>query len=110
VLAAIDALALYRGHRVLLLGDLAELGSAGGTAYQEVADYARRAGIDELWTLGEASRQSADRFGDRAQHFVSKREAIERARDILEPGVTLLLKGSRSAGVDEVVSALVVSN
>jgi len=104
--AAIDVLANCPGHRILLMGDMAELGSHTRAAHQELGEYARQAGLEELWTVGESSRASSAAFGQGGRHFQSKGEATDCCRATLQPGVTLLVKGSRSAGLDEVVRAL----
>jgi len=104
--AAIDVLADLEGHRILLAGNMAELGSTTQSLHAELGAYAREAGIDELWTIGEDAAYSSRSFGSGAWHFVDKEEVICRCRETLKPGVTLLVKGSRSAGLDEIIQAL----
>ena len=104
--AAIDVLADFGGVRILLVGDMAELGETTSAAHTELGGYARAAGIDELWTIGKYSARSAAAFGSGATHFESKSEVIECCREKFGPGVTLLVKGSRSAGLDEIIRAL----
>ena len=104
--AAIDVLADFRGHRILLAGDMAELGITTQPAHAELGTYARDNGIEELWTIGEDARYSSLAFGSNARHFIDKAEVISQCLEALKPGVTLLVKGSRSAGLDEVIHAL----
>lgn len=102
--AAIDVLAEFEGHRILLAGDMAELGSSTDSAHTELGAYAREAGIEELWTVGEYVRQSARAFGSGARHFGDRESAANHCLEAVKPGVTLLVKGSRSAGLDEVIA------
>lgn len=104
--AAIDVLADFEGHRILLAGDMAELGDSTRSAHEELGSYAREAGIDELWTLGEHARHSSLAYGNGALHFANKEQAVNRCEQELKPGVTLLVKGSRSAGLDEIIQTL----
>jgi len=68
--------------------------------------YARKSGIEELWTVGEFVRLSAKEFGSGARHFNDKDSAINCCLEKLRSGVTLLVKGSRSAGLDEIITAI----
>jgi UDP-N-acetylmuramoyl-tripeptide--D-alanyl-D-alanine ligase len=104
--AAIDVLAEFEGHRILLAGDMAELGATTDLAHTELGAYARDAGIEELWTIGEYVRLSTRTFGPGARHFNDKESVINHCLEAVKPGVTLLVKGSRSAGLDEVIAAL----
>lgn len=104
--AAIDVLAGLQGHRILLMGDMAELGSSTLDAHREIGLYARDAGVDELWAVGHASGASASMFGYGGRQFDDKEQVVESCKGSLKPGVTLLIKGSRRAGLDEIVRAL----
>ncbi|MBT8146426.1 MAG: UDP-N-acetylmuramoyl-tripeptide--D-alanyl-D-alanine ligase [Gammaproteobacteria bacterium] len=104
--AAIDVLADFDGYRILLVGDMAELGTTTHAAHAELGRYAREAGIEELWTIGEDAEQSSLTFGTGAHHFSDKEEVILRCQEVLRPGITLLVKGSRSAGLDAIIQAL----
>jgi len=104
--AAVDVLREIDSHRILLVGDMAELGGSTSAAHEELGRYARECGINELWSVGESSRYSTRTFGENGRHFSSRRDAIEYARKRIGPGVTLLIKGSRSAGLDEIVQEL----
>ncbi|MEZ5491381.1 MAG: UDP-N-acetylmuramoyl-tripeptide--D-alanyl-D-alanine ligase [Gammaproteobacteria bacterium] len=104
--AAIDVLAELEGHRILLMGDMAELGSSTLDAHREIGVYARDAGVNELWAVGQASGTSATIFGQGGRQFEDKKQIVEHCKASLRPGVTLLIKGSRRAGLDEIVRAL----
>lgn len=110
VKAAIDVLAGYSGRKFFLLGDMGELGEDSAALHAEVGRYARQKRIDFLWTIGDLASVSAKIFGGAAACFDDKAELIAEAQATLCNGDTVLIKGSRSAGMDEVVAALNANN
>ncbi len=107
VRAAIDALAVCEGLRVLVLGDMGEVGARGAEFHREVGAYAAQRGLDHLLALGDATRESAAAFGERAEHFDDVGALCDRARALARPGACLLVKGSRFMRMERVVAALV---
>ena len=110
VMAAIDVLAQYSGHRFLLLGDMSELGDESIKLHTDIGSYARDKGIDGLWAIGELSTLAAKAFGSSGKTFDDKKDMIATARRLLGSGDTVLVKGSRTAEMDEVVAALNFNN
>ena len=107
--AALEVLVQEPAQRWLVLGDMAELGSGGGAQHEAVGRQARGLGIDRLFTVGELSRLAAASFGTEARHFSSQDELIAALRDELaaaQQKVSVLIKGSRSAGMERVVASL----
>jgi len=106
VRAAIDALAACEGRGVLVLGDMGEIGEHGALYHREVGAWARERGVAHLLALGEATRDSVAAFGPGGEHFDAVEALVERARGLCEPGVTVLVKGSRFMRMERVVAAL----
>ncbi len=106
VRAAIDVLAGMSGRRVLALGTMAELGDAADDLHREVGAYAREAGIDALWTAGPHTACAAQAFGAGAEHFGSREALLAALPQLAQSGDVVLVKGSRSAGMEAVVAAL----
>ncbi len=106
VIAAIDALAVMPGERVLILGDMGEVGEQGPRFHQEVGEHARLRQIDRLLALGAASRASVESFGEKGEHFDDIEPLCQRARELAGPGSSLLVKGSRFMRMERVVLAL----
>ena len=106
VRAAIDVLANAAAPRVLVLGDMGEVGSDGPQFHEEVGAYAKARGIDRLLALGELARHSVQAFGSRAQHFADI-DALNQAVDALAADATVLVKGSRFMKMERVVRHLV---
>jgi UDP-N-acetylmuramoyl-tripeptide--D-alanyl-D-alanine ligase len=104
--AALQVLASQNGEPWLVLGDMKELGSNSRKMHAELGDAARSLGVKRLFALGDASMATVDAFGDMASHFGSREELIKALRSQLKPGVACLVKGSRSMGMEHVVSAI----
>jgi UDP-N-acetylmuramoyl-tripeptide--D-alanyl-D-alanine ligase len=106
VCAAIDVLAAAAGAKLLLLGDMGELGERGEEFHREVGRRARERGIDRLYATGALCRAAVEAFGKGARHFATVEELIAAAQDGLAPRTTVLVKGSRLMRMERVVQAL----
>ena len=104
--AAIDVLAASPGTRFLVMGDMGEVGAAGPAFHREIGGYARDRGIVRLYALGELAREAVAAFGAGAAHFGSVEALVDRLRNDVQSGVTLLVKGSRFMRMERVVAAL----
>lgn len=110
VCAAIDLLAGLGGQRVLVLGDMGELGQREEQAHAEIGAYAKAQGLSGLYTTGRLSALAATAFGEGGQVFADRTELAEALKAQLNPQTRVLVKGSRSAGMEEVVAALVAGS
>ena len=106
MMAAVEVLAAEPGRRVLVMGDMGELGAASAALHAEVGQGARRAGLDALLALGADSREAVRAFGPGARHFGDLDALVEAARAESAAGATLLVKGSRFMRMERVVAAL----
>ena len=106
VRAAIDLLAGLPGRRVLVLGDMGEVGERSAEFHREVGAYAQERGIDVLLAAGPATRDACAAFGAAAEHFADVEALIGRARELDHPGAAMLVKGSRFMRMERVVGAL----
>ena len=104
--AAIDTLSLAEGERWLVLGDMAELGGNATALHAGIGERARAQGIDRLFAVGPLSASAVKAFGERGEHFADKAALAVALGQQLHGGVTCLIKGSRSAGMDQVVAVL----
>jgi len=120
--AAITLLANYAGQRVLVLGDMAELGSDARSYHQEVGEYAKEQGINVLLTLGVLSQNTSDAFARKnnaiSEHFSDKKALNECLFNLLlndeqsaqacaVQDINILVKGSRSAHMEYVVEDII---
>ncbi|MDX9945026.1 MAG: UDP-N-acetylmuramoyl-tripeptide--D-alanyl-D-alanine ligase, partial [Azonexus sp.] len=106
VRAGIDVLAATVGRKLLVLGDMGEIGEASSQYHDEIGGYAKSQGIDRLFALGEASRQAARNFGEGARHFCQLEKLIAAVDKELGPETTVLVKGSRFMKMERVANAL----
>lgn len=108
VRAAIDVLAASSGQRILVLGDLAELGDNAAELHTDLGVYAKEKHLDQFFTVGVLTRYASDAFGWQSgqHHFTGRDALINVLKNIATPTTTILIKGSRSAKMDLVVSAL----
>ncbi|HEV2620503.1 MAG TPA: UDP-N-acetylmuramoyl-tripeptide--D-alanyl-D-alanine ligase [Frateuria sp.] len=104
--AAIDTLALAAGERWLVLGDMAELGPEARELHAGIGSRAKAAGIERLFAVGPLSLAAVQAFGAGAEHYADKAALAAALASQLHAGVTCLVKGSRSAGMEQVVAAL----
>jgi UDP-N-acetylmuramoyl-tripeptide--D-alanyl-D-alanine ligase len=105
--AGIAVLAASAGQKLLVLGDMGELGRAGPALHTELGAVAREAGIDRLFALGEQAKRMVAAFGSGATHYDRIDDLVEDVRRALAPGVTVLVKGSRFMRMERVVQAIV---
>lgn len=96
----------HSGRRVLVLGTMAELGDDAAVAHSEMGRLARDRGLDSLWAVGDWAAHAARAFGDGALDFGSPDAAGEALDRFLKAGDSVLIKGSRSAGLEAVLQRL----
>jgi UDP-N-acetylmuramoyl-tripeptide--D-alanyl-D-alanine ligase len=105
VLAAIQVLAARPGQRILVLGDMGELGPDAAELHREVGERARAAHIDRLLCLGEMTINSVAAFGEGGMHFERIEELLAEIECALAPDVSVLVKGSRFMQMERVVKS-----
>jgi len=104
--AGLQVLAELGGERWLVLGDMAELGPDSDKLHAEMGQSAADLGVRRLYCVGDASRYSCEAFGFGGRHFASHDDLLEVLRGDLQPGVSCLVKGSRSMAMERIVTGL----
>jgi UDP-N-acetylmuramoyl-tripeptide--D-alanyl-D-alanine ligase len=107
VRAAIDVLMQAPSPRVLVLGDMGEVGNEGRQFHIEIGAYARGRGIEQLFTLGDIAQHANQAFGARAKHFKDIESLIKAVDATNTPQTTLLVKGSRFMKMERLVHHLI---
>jgi UDP-N-acetylmuramoyl-tripeptide--D-alanyl-D-alanine ligase len=105
--AAFKTLATFSGTKIMVLGDMKELGDNTKEMHFNSGKKMREAGIDLLFTLGELSAETTKGFGDNAKHFVDRESLVAAVKPLLKNGVTVLVKGSRSMKMELILSRLI---
>ena len=105
--AAVQVLSEMPGYRVLVVGDMAELGDESEACHQQVGEAAKASGIDSVLSTGKLSHAISEASGA-GEHFADKAALIARLQTLIQEKqiITVLVKGSRSAAMEEVVHAL----
>lgn len=106
VRAGIDVLAATAGHKILVLGDMGEVGRTSAQVHDEIGGYAKSKGVDALYALGEMSAVAARNFGDGGQHFPSVEALVAALTKSLNAETVVLVKGSRFMRMERVADAL----
>jgi UDP-N-acetylmuramoyl-tripeptide--D-alanyl-D-alanine ligase len=105
VKAALSVLATQPGKKILVLGDMGELGAEGPAMHAQIGLAARAAGVDRMFALGELTRESVRAFGKGAMHFERIQELLADLENELDSGTTVLVKGSRFMQMERVVQS-----
>ena len=104
-LAHLAAVATGR-RRVAILGDMAELGSAAPAYHEEIGREAARHGVEALLAVGELARAYVDGGVPVTRWAADAEAAATEATDFVQPGDVVLVKASRSLGLERVAEAL----
>lgn len=104
--AALENLARADGRRIAVLGGMAELGVDSDRFHHEVARHAASAGVDLLIGVGDLAGAYGDGYVGSIEHVASPQAAAYVVRQTAKPGDTVLVKGSRSVGLEKVAEVL----
>ena len=104
--AAIDVLKASVGQRIFVMGDMAELGADAASMHAEIGAYAKTAGIEKFYALGELTKNAVTSFGANAMHFETIEALAESLKNMMNAETTVLVKGSRSMRMERVVDAI----
>lgn len=104
VKAGLAVLAKADGKKIMVLGDMGELGDSARDAHARIGAEARFSGIDKLFALGEFSAYAVDQFGPGAKHFDEIEGLLAEVESELTPDTTVLIKGSRFMRMERVAA------
>ncbi|MEW6119280.1 MAG: UDP-N-acetylmuramoyl-tripeptide--D-alanyl-D-alanine ligase [Pseudomonadota bacterium] len=105
VKAALAVLARQPGKKLLVLGDMGELGEDAAMLHAQIGLAARAAGTDRLLALGELTKETVGSFGPGAMHFERIEELLAELENALDADTTVLVKGSRFMKMERVVNS-----
>jgi UDP-N-acetylmuramoyl-tripeptide--D-alanyl-D-alanine ligase len=106
--AALDDLSMQEParRRLAVLGDMLELGADEREHHRQIGAYAAGARVDVLVTVGPLAAEMGARFEGEVHAVADAAAAARLARDLVEPGDVVLVKGSRGVGLEVVAEAL----
>ncbi|WLT06346.1 UDP-N-acetylmuramoyl-tripeptide--D-alanyl-D-alanine ligase [Gilliamella apis] len=102
--AAIHVLATQPGYKVLVVGDMAELGNDANIYHQQIGELVKQQNIDCVVSVGQLS-ELISQFSGVGHHFIDKQSAVDYLLNLLRlhPTLTMLVKGSRSAKMEDLI-------
>lgn len=105
--AAIDVLNTMPGYRVMVVGDMGELGQYAESCHYQVGQLLRDSRVDQVISVGQLSRLISE-GSQKGLHLLSKTDVIAHLQILLSKhkNITILIKGSRSAGMEQIILGL----
>ncbi len=104
--AAIDVLAKRPAPRLMVMGDMGELGDEAPSLHAEIGLYAKKAGVEKLYLLGELTAEACAAFGEGAQRFDTPETLSDAIKQEMSASATVLVKGSRFMRMERVVNLI----
>jgi UDP-N-acetylmuramoyl-tripeptide--D-alanyl-D-alanine ligase len=98
------------GPRLLVLGDMGEVGTQGPQFHAEAGAYARAAGIETVLVIGELSQAVAAHFGIGSRHFKDITSLNAAVLAALPESASVVVKGSRFMRMERVVEAVMAQS
>jgi UDP-N-acetylmuramoyl-tripeptide--D-alanyl-D-alanine ligase len=106
---AIDSLAEMAAPRLIVMGDMGEVGEQGLAFHAEVGEYAQTKKIEKLFTFGALSAEAAKHFKG-AQHFKSIEALNEAVAHEIKQVSSIMVKGSRFMKMERVSKHIMASD
>ncbi len=110
VAAGLQVLRESQGERILVLGDMAELGSAADEIHARVGELARRVGAHRVFGFGAHAKAAVRSFGKGGKHYKDQAKLVDDLRNCMSDEVTVLVKGSRKMKMEQVVDQITVDS
>ena len=104
--AAISFLSTINQKKIVLMGDMVELGKDADAFHLEIGKYAKIMGVSKFLSIGKYSKVASDVFGINGYHFKDAESLKSYLNNNLEPSTCILIKGSRSSKLEEYVQFL----
>ena len=105
-LSAIEVLNEFPGKKILVIGDMAELGENSRIYHQELSRSIKETKIDITLGLGKYTKEIITLLGRNNSWFRSKDDLVKHLYSCMK-GSTILVKGSRSMKMEEIVKKLI---
>lgn len=105
--AALNVLMQCKGDHWVVLGALAEMGACSKQIHKELGEQIKSMGVVRLFTVGADAKCTAEGFGSGAEFFSSQEQLIKTLKKELKSNTTLLVKGSRTQKMENVVAAFI---
>ena len=101
--AGVDSLNLFEGRKIIILGDMLELGNDSKLFHEEAGQYALNAGIESLFSFGNHSKYASMVFGKNGKHFDDENELKLFIKNNISSGDLVYIKGSRGMKMERFI-------
>lgn len=108
--AAVDVLKVQAGEKILVLGDMGEMGEGAEALHADIGLYAKASGINTLLTLGTSSAHMTQAFGSGARHYETVEDLNADLLAHMTANSAVLVKGSRFMKMERIVKAITVTH
>ncbi len=108
--AALKVLAASPGKHMLVMGEMRELAEEGERYHRKVGEMALSLGVDRLLAYGDLCRHTVSAFGQGAEYFETRESMLSSLTAMVQEGWTLLIKGSFSTKMSEIVEAILAKD
>ena len=109
-IASIDYLNAFskNGRRILVFGDMFELGNQSQRIHQEVGEKCSDANLDGVFTVGPLSIHTDTHLKniELHKHFDSKDDLTSQLKEIIKNGDKILFKGSRGMSMETIIQGV----
>jgi len=104
---AINVLTATKGKKLFVFGDMAELGRDSIMFHEEIGKYINKTQINLTLGVGEFSKVTIKQLGKKGMWFQSKTHLIEELIKLIDSKTTILVKGSRLMGMEQIISKII---
>ncbi len=115
--AAIDVLSAKSGKTIFVMGAMGELGNDAAELHADIGQYAKDAGVQALYAIGENTMEAVSSFevnslgsinkAQQAYHFETTEDLADALKLAMDKYTTVLVKGSRFMSMERVVNLII---
>ena len=106
MMMAIDVLDQFEQKKILIVGDMAELGLLSKKYHTDIGHYILEKNIDLVMGIGNMTKHLIDVLGTKGQWYPSKEDLLNETNKILKKDTVVLVKGSRFMRMEEIVDGI----
>ena len=108
MIAAIDVLASHTSsHKLLVIGDMAELGEQSQRLHSDIIKYINDSGISHTLAIGDCMKQPITNNIKYGSWYNSKNDLIKELRALMKEDSVVLFKGSRLMKMEEIIHIII---
>jgi len=106
MMMAIDVLDQFKQKKILIVGDMAELGPLSKKYHTDIGHYILEKNIDLVMGIGNMTKYLIDVLGTKGLWYASKEDLLNETNKILKKDTVVLVKGSRFMRMEEIVDGI----